>query len=77
MIIKHRAPRSSSVNNPRVKAIAPDPTFMSEKILALSAFRDFMNYKEPGYTPELFEALEKAQSGAEIRDILRKARAAA
>lgn len=75
MRIKHRAPRISSLNNPR--AIVPDPSFVSEKRLALSAFRDFMDYKEPGYTPELFEALEKAQSGAEIRDILRKARAAA
>lgn len=47
----------------------------SAKCLALQAARDFMSYGEKGYTPQLLDAINKATSETEIRDLLRKARA--
>lgn len=48
----------------------------SAKHLAAQACRDFMSYGEKGYTPQLLDAINKATSETEIRDLLRKARAA-
>lgn len=49
---------------------------MSEdQIIALNAVRDFMMWKVPGYNVELIHAIENAKDTAEVRALLRKARA--
>lgn len=54
-----------------------DDGLRSAKCLALQAARDFMSYGVEGYTPQLLDAINKATSETEIRDLLRKARAVA
>ena len=45
------------------------------KAMALKACKDFMGYNVPGYDANLIKAINDAKSEAEIRSLLRKARA--
>lgn len=47
-----------------------------DQIVALHAVRDFMMWKVPGYDVKLIHAIEDAKDAAEVRALLRKARAA-
>ncbi len=47
-----------------------------DQIVALHAVRDFIAWKVPGYNVELIHAIEDAKDAAEVRALLRKARAA-
>lgn len=65
------------VGNEMAFVIPNEKRLRSARKLAAQAVKDFMNYGEKGYTQELLDAINKATSEAEIRDLLRKARAAA
>lgn len=65
------------VGNEMAFVIPNEERLRSARKLAAQAVKDFMNYGEKGYTQELLDAINKATSEAEIRDLLRKARAAA
>lgn len=47
-----------------------------DQVVAIHAVRDFMEWKVPGYNVELIHAIENAKDVAEVRSLLRKARAA-
>ena len=47
-----------------------------DQVTAIHAVRDFMEWKVPGYNVELIHAIEDAKDAAEVRALLRKARAA-
>ena len=47
-----------------------------DQIVAIHAVRDFMAWKVPGYDVKLIHAIEDAKDAAEVRALLRKARAA-
>lgn len=47
-----------------------------DQVVAIHAVRDFMAWKVPGYNVELIHAIENAKDAAEVRALLRKARAA-
>ena len=66
--------RVRNINSQR--AIADEPELSREKRAAISAAKDFMSYGVPGYDAALIKGLKAAQNSAEIRDLLRKARAA-
>ena len=65
------------VGNEMCRIVPDEEGLRSARKLAAQAVKDFMNYGEKGYTQELLNAVNKATSEAEIRDLLRKARAAA
>ena len=65
------------VGNEMCLVIPNEERLRSARKLAAKAVKDFMHYGEKGYTQELLDAINKATSEAEIRDLLRKARAAA
>lgn len=54
-----------------------DRELKSAKKTALIAVNDFKNYGVPGYDDLLIQNIENATSEAEIRTLLRKARATA
>ena len=47
-----------------------------QKKLAITACKDFMDYGVAGYTQELIDSIKVAETEREIRELLRKARAA-
>lgn len=47
-----------------------------DQIKAIQAVNDFIFWKVPGYNVELIHAIENAKDAAEVRSLLRKARAA-
>lgn len=65
------------VGNEMCLVVPDEDGLRSARKLAAQAVKDFMHYGEKGYTQELLDAVNKANSEAEIRDLLRKARAAA
>ena len=60
-----------------INSTASVDAIKDERKLAIRAAKDFMEYGEPGYNQELIDALKVAQTSAEIRELLRKARAVA
>lgn len=47
-----------------------------QRKLAITACKDFMDYGVAGYTQELIDKISSATTEREIRELLRKARAA-
>lgn len=51
-------------------------TMTESQILAIKAVKDFMSYGVKGYDNALIKSIKAAKDDAEIRALLRKARAA-